>query len=239
MLLKADRIVARRPRPLPGQRAPEGGRLFLIVPSQSPARNPPPPGNGWIQRPGVAWNTLTILMERLTLNLGEVTNPKIKRRSRRMKFVKESRIAAPPRSVFAFHESPGALARLTPPWENVSVVEGGDSIEVGSRVVLQTKLGPVRLKWVAEHTEYDPPHLFADRQVSGPFASWYHRHRILDDGHGGSILRDEVDFEPPLGSLGRLLAGGYLRSKLQKMFDYRHRTTKSIVEEGDFSSKTP
>ena len=114
----------------------------------------------------------------------------------------------PARRVFAFHESPGALQRLTPPWEKVEVESGGESIRVGSRVVLVTRLGPIPLRWVAEHTEYDPPHLFADRQVSGPFARWHHRHEFLDDGQGGTILRDVVDYEPPLGALGRLFGGG-------------------------------
>ena len=60
-----------------------------------------------------------------------------------MHFVKESRIAASPKAVFAFHESKGALERLTPPWEKVQLVEGGDSIRPGSRVVLRTWLGPL------------------------------------------------------------------------------------------------
>src|SRR3954452_22687875 len=151
-----------------------------------------------------------------------------------MRFVKESRIEAPPAAVFAFHESPGALQRLTPPWEKVELVEGGESIRPGSRVVLRTKVGPVALRWVAEHTEYEPPTSFADRQVSGPFASWYHRHLFLDDGSGGTLLRDEVDYEPPMGWLGRLFGGGYIRKKLEKLFDYRHEMTRSIVISGDF-----
>ena len=152
-----------------------------------------------------------------------------------MQFVKESRIAAPPARVFAFHESPGALQRLTPPWEKVKVEKGGTSIKVGSRVVLLTKLGPIPLRWIAEHTEYVPPHRFADRQVSGPFASWHHRHEFLDDGQGGTILRDVVDYEPPLGRIGRLLGGAFIKSKLRKMFDYRHEVTRKIVESGDFA----
>ena len=151
-----------------------------------------------------------------------------------MRFVKESRIAAPPDEVFAFHESPGALERLTPPWEKVALVEGGGSLKPGSRVVLETRLGPIRLRWVAEHTEYEPGRMFADRQVSGPFSRWYHRHWFLDDGAGGTLLRDEVEFEPPFGPLGRWLGGGFLRSKLQKMFDYRHEATRRIVESGEF-----
>jgi hypothetical protein len=149
-----------------------------------------------------------------------------------MHFVKESRIAAPPEAVFAFHESPGALGRLTPPWERIAVTAGGESIRPGSRVVLTTWLGPLPIRWVAEHTEYDPPRLFADRQVSGPFRSWYHRHRFLDDGRGGTLLRDEVEYLPPLGWLGRHLGGAFVQRKLQKIFDYRHDVTRLLVESG-------
>ena len=85
-----------------------------------------------------------------------------------MRFVKESRIAAKPERVFAFHESAGALERLTPPWEKVRLVEGGGSLQPGSRVVIETMLGPIPLRWVAEHMEYDKSRMFADRQVSGP-----------------------------------------------------------------------
>jgi hypothetical protein len=106
--------------------------------------------------------------------------------------------------------------------------------------VLRTWLGPLRLDWVAEHTEYDPPHSFADRQVKGPFVSWNHRHQFREDGSGGTWLRDEVEYEPPLGVLGRWLGGGFLNRKLQRLFDYRHEMTRGIVERGDFScSSTP
>jgi ligand-binding SRPBCC domain-containing protein len=147
-----------------------------------------------------------------------------------MRFVKETVIDAPPAAVFAFHESPGALERLTPAWEKVEVLEGGDSIRPGSRVVLRTRLGPFPVRWVAEHTEYDPPRGFADRQVSGPFASWYHRHLFLDEGEGRTRLRDEVEYQLPLGWLGRILGAGLAASRLSRLFDYRHDMTRRIVE---------
>ncbi|MGL4552400.1 MAG: SRPBCC family protein, partial [Gemmataceae bacterium] len=99
-----------------------------------------------------------------------------------LRFVKETRIAAPPQAVFAFHESLGALTSLIPPWEDMKVVEATGSLRPGSKVVLRGSLGPLPLTWVAVHTEYDPPRLFADRQESGPFSRWYHRHLFLDDG---------------------------------------------------------
>ncbi len=151
-----------------------------------------------------------------------------------MRLVKESRIAAPPARVFAFHESPGALERLTPPWESVRIVEGGGSLKPGTRVTLESWLGPIRILWVAEHTEYEQGRMFADQQIRGPFAKWSHKHEFLDDGSVGTLLRDSVDYEAPLGSLGRLLSGRFLRAKLTKLFDFRHETTKRIVEAGDF-----
>ncbi len=154
-----------------------------------------------------------------------------------MLYVKETRIAASPATVFAFHESPGALESLTPPWERVRIAEGGGSLTVGSRVVLRSQLGPIPLTWVAEHTEYDPPHLFADRQVSGPFARWYHRHRFLDDGQGGTLLRDEVEYEIPGGWIGRTLGGGFIARKLERMFEYRHLVTKQRIESSSSTEK--
>jgi ligand-binding SRPBCC domain-containing protein len=147
-----------------------------------------------------------------------------------MRFVKESRIAAPPGAVFAFHEAPCALLRPTPPWERVEIVQPSPSLQPGSRVILRTWLGPIPLRWVAVHTEYDPPRFFADRQETGPFVRWYHGHRFLDDGCGGTLLRDEIEFEPPLGRFGRTVARRFLVRKLVRMFDYRHEVTRQPLE---------
>lgn len=154
----------------------------------------------------------------------------------RRQFVMESSIKAPPEVVFAFHESPDALRHLIPPWEKMNVVESSESLQIGSRVVLGGRiLGLVPIRWVAVHTEYQPPHLFADRQESGPFAYWYHRHRFLDDGHGGTVLRDEVEYAVPLGVIGRCLGNWLVRSKLAAMFAYRHAKTKSLIESEEWS----
>jgi ligand-binding SRPBCC domain-containing protein len=153
-----------------------------------------------------------------------------------VEFIKESHIDASPERVFAFHESPGALERLTPPWEHIVVESGGASIRPGERVTLRTKLGPFPLRWVAEHTEYDPPRMFADRQVSGPFAIWSHRHRMIDDGRGGTTLRDEVTYELPGGALGRWLGRRMVRRKLERLFRFRHEVTKRVVESAEIAN---
>ena len=152
-------------------------------------------------------------------------------------FIKESRIAAPPSTVFRFHESPDALKLLIPPWESVEVVESPRTLLPGSRAVLQMRVGPLGLQWIAEHTEYIRDRLFVDRQVKGPFAYWRHRHCFEEDGEGGTILRDEVEYRPPLGPIGRFVAGGFIRAKLQRMFDFRHEVTRRACEgSGDAES---
>ena len=147
-----------------------------------------------------------------------------------MEFVKESVIHATPERVFAFHEQPDALERLTPPWETVRVVQKANIKEIGSRAVIQTYvLGIVPARWVAEHTAYNPPHSFEDVQISGPFASWRHRHIIKPHPHG-AILRDQIEYEPPLGVLGRWATPLAIVPRLKKMFDYRHQITRQWCE---------
>lgn len=147
-----------------------------------------------------------------------------------LRLVYESRLAATPATVFAFHERPEALRDLIPPWESMRPVESDQSLTPGSRVVLAGRIGPLPVRWVAEHTEYSPPHRFADRQVSGPFAWWYHRHHMLSDGQGGTILRDEIEYLPPLGVIGRWCGGWFIRRQLDRMFAFRHEVTRRGVE---------
>ena len=153
------------------------------------------------------------------------------------RFVKETVINAPPEVVFEFHNSPDALTLLIPPWENMEVVQSSGSLLPGSRVVLRGSMGLIPLQWVAIHTEFDPPHLFADRQESGPFAYWYHRHRFFDDGRGRTVLRDEVDYALPLGLIGLWAGGWFIRGKLDAMFAYRHTTTRQLIESGDWNPR--
>jgi ligand-binding SRPBCC domain-containing protein len=147
-----------------------------------------------------------------------------------MKFVKESVIRAAPERVFAFHELPDALERLTPPWESARVLSPAPSLRVGSRAVVETRVfGLVAVRWVAEHTAYDPPRSFEDVQLSGPFRRWRHRH-VVAPHENGALLRDEIDFEPPLGPLGRLAAPLLVTPRLRRLFEYRHRVTREWCE---------
>ena len=147
-----------------------------------------------------------------------------------MLFVKQSVIRATPERVFAFHELPDALRRLTPPWEPTRVVRAAPDLRVGSVAVVETRmLGLVPVRWVARHTAYDPPRMFEDVQAEGPFRSWRHRHTVEPHAEGAT-LRDEVEYEPPLGVLGRLAAPLLIEPRLRRLFDYRREVTRAWCE---------
>lgn len=138
---------------------------------------------------------------------------------------------------FAYHERAGALQRLIPPFENVRVERSDGSLRPGSRVVLKQSLFGIPLRWIAEHTRYEPPRLFADTQKSGPFAHWLHQHHFETIGPSESRMIDAIEYRLPGGSLGRTLGGGLVQSKLEAMFAYRHRITRddlALARQHDF-----
>lgn len=144
-------------------------------------------------------------------------------------FVRRTRITAPAADVFGWHARPGALERLTPPWEHVEVLEKHGGIENGARVVLRMGRGPLATRWVAEHRDYVDGEQFRDVQVAGPFALWEHTHRITPDGPTACVLEDRIDYALPFGPIGALGGGAMVRRRLARMFEYRHRVTAQDI----------
>ena len=140
-------------------------------------------------------------------------------------FVWRSKVPVPAAFLFDWHTRPGALKRLTPPWEPVEIGEMTRGITDGSRGELILKAGPLRKKWIAEIRDVEPGRQFRDVQIAGPFASWEHTHKMIPDGENASILEDHVEYRLPLGALGRWGGAGLVRKKLERMFAYRHRIT--------------
>ncbi len=114
-------------------------------------------------------------------------------------------VDAPQAEVFAWHERPGAIVRLMPPWQHAKVEAEAGNLRDG-RAVLRL---PGGLRWVAAHDGYDAPHRFADRLVSLPFP-WRHVHLFEATDQATTRLIDIVETPVPARAL-------------QAMFTYRHR----------------
>ncbi len=128
-------------------------------------------------------------------------------------------------AVFAWHERPGAIRRLTPPFMADVGTEPTMGLRNGSRAELLLNGAPPPFnRWVAEHFDYRPPESFSDRAVRGPLPNWVHHHRFEDLG-GSTRVRDDVSFDLPRAAIGpaRSIGSPIVQGQLRRMFDYRHR----------------
>jgi uncharacterized protein len=142
-------------------------------------------------------------------------------------FLVRSRIPVPAETVLEWHLRPGAFQRLTPPWEPVELVSMTGPIRDNSRAELRIGAGPFRQRWIAEHRYVEGELQFQDVQISGPFALWEHTHKMEPDGPDACYLEDRIEYRLPFGAAGRLLGERFLRRKLTRMFEYRHRITRA------------
>ena len=147
-----------------------------------------------------------------------------------MRYTSRLPVPVPAAELFRWHRRPGAFERLAPPWQPVSL-EAHEGIEDGDRAVIRLGPGPVGIDWVAEHGGYDDACLrgdgacqFEDTQVSGPFRSWHHVHRMLPADEG-SVLEDDVTFHLPLAPVADRVGGRLALGQVERMFAYRHRVT--------------
>lgn len=128
-------------------------------------------------------------------------------------------------TAFAWHARPGALERLTPPWERLEVIEPGAGVTEGSRAVLRVWEGPIPLRWVARHRDVIPGRQFVDEQEEGPFAKWTHLHRFEPDGPEACTLTDRITYTAPLGPAGAAAASLLVDPRLHRLLSYRHQLT--------------
>ena len=138
---------------------------------------------------------------------------------------------------FAWFEHRGSFRRLMPPWEVAEDVRADDSLEVGSQRVFRFPMGPIKMTWVAEFTEYDPPHKFQDVMAKGPFKIWKHSH-IFTETEQGCLIDDDVEYQVPFGRFGHFFAGRGIRKRLARMFRARElRLQRDLERHLEFSSQ--
>jgi len=148
----------------------------------------------------------------------------------RQSFVKTSSFEFPAEEVFNWHLQEGAFERLSPPWDPPRDVSVDGAIENGGTRSFTVPMGPLRKRWIARHSDFQPGRSFVDSQESGPFKFWKHTHSVQPEGPDRCMLRDEIEYELPLGAVGSLLGTDFVRKKLEAVFNYRHRITQNDLQ---------
>lgn len=147
----------------------------------------------------------------------------------------------PSGDVFRWHERPGALERLTPPWDKIEVTapsEGG--VANGTRANVRQKFGPFWLNWDVEHRDYVEGKQFRDVALRGPFTQWEHLHRVIAVTAATCQLEDSISYQVPGGALGKLCAEGLVRRELGRLFAFRHeRTVMDLAVSAQYGAVRP
>jgi len=145
-------------------------------------------------------------------------------------FLKRTLIDAPTHDVFRWHERDGALERLSPPWDPIKVIKRDHGIKDGACALLQMGPGPLKIRWLATHRDYEKNRIFRDIQVKGPFSHWVHTHKFYPRGRHRTLLEDCIEYKLPFHPLTRYLFAGLIRKKLKRIFTYRHETLAKDFE---------
>ncbi len=157
-------------------------------------------------------------------------------------------------TVFAFFANPENLPRLMPVWQKARIEEAvfappppwpeafgarppsrTVAAGQGTRMTISFRpfpFSPVRVPWDAEITEFAWNDHFCDVQHRGPFAYWRHCHSLESQSREsveGTLLRDHVEYELPLGSLGDLANALFVSRQMKYIFDYRQRRTIDLL----------
>jgi len=142
-------------------------------------------------------------------------------------FVKRTRFTVSAERLFGWYAEPEALELLIPPWQRARIIRRTGTVrEIGSTVEIRVRIGPLWRAWVSEHTACEEGRMFRDSQIRGPFAFWRHTHSFEPDGPLACYLEDRVEYALPMGILGKIVAGRFVRRKLDRLFSYRHEFTR-------------
>jgi ligand-binding SRPBCC domain-containing protein len=167
-------------------------------------------------------------------------------------FSAEQFLPYPIETVFSFFADPANLPRLMPAWQDARIENatyifppppprafaGSESIIAGSGTTLTLTirpfpLSPVRLRWDALIEDFHWLQGFCDVQVRGPFRSWRHCHTVVmaasPTGEPGTLLRDTVEYELPLGALGKVANAVFMRRQMAGIFRFRQQRTLELL----------
>ncbi len=135
----------------------------------------------------------------------------------------------PREKVFHFFSKAENLEAITPPLLNFHVqAMSTEKIQEGTLIDYKLKIRGVPVSWRTRIEEWSPAQRFVDTQLKGPYKVWHHTHAFEDLG-SGTLMTDVVKYVLPLGLLGRLAGGAFVKGDVEKIFAYRRQTVPKLL----------
>ncbi len=134
------------------------------------------------------------------------------------------------KKAWEFFSSPNNLRTITPPELDLLILTklNGGGIYEGMEIeyTVRPVLG-IRVKWKTEICKVKDQEYFMDKQVRGPYKVWEHTHSFIETS-AGVMMIDIVNYELPLGVLGKLAEKLYVNKKIESIFDYRKEVLEKL-----------
>ncbi len=131
------------------------------------------------------------------------------------------------RGRFDFFSRPENLQVITPPWLDFRMVATPQRLQARSLIRYRLRWRWLPIRWATEISQWNPPHGFVDRELSGPYALWNHEHSFLAH-EGGTMMRDRVTYALPLGVFGWVAHKTLVKRDVERIFDFRAETMRHL-----------
>jgi ligand-binding SRPBCC domain-containing protein len=140
----------------------------------------------------------------------------------------EQWVPAPLDTVFSFFADARNLERITPPFLHFRILAvSTPTLRTGTRIDYRLSLHGVPVRWQSLIQDWQPNRTFVDVQTRGPYRRWEHTHEF-ESWNGGTIIRDRVAYELPVGALGAAVAGGFVAGDVARIFAFRRTAVREI-----------
>ena len=144
----------------------------------------------------------------------------------------------PIEEVFQFFSKPENLSVITPAKLGFKILSPNPiKMGVGRLIDYNIYLMGIPIHWRTLITDYEPPNMFVDQQIKGPYAMWHHTH-TFHKVKGGVEIKDRVVYSIPFGFLGRLLNYLWIKRDLNNIFLHRKKVIDKLFENNDYKSYT-
>jgi ligand-binding SRPBCC domain-containing protein len=137
--------------------------------------------------------------------------------------------------VWQFYTDIKHLDIITPPEIELKITNAtSQKLIQGSEFWLEGKLMILKSRWRSAIKSIIP-YQYLDEMLTGPLNKWRHLHKFNDINLNNNVQKqteviDEVEFELPYNSVGKLFEG-YVSRRLEKFFDYRKAATIKSLED--------
>lgn len=137
-------------------------------------------------------------------------------------------IPRPRDEVFTFFADATNLERLTPSFLGFKILTPRP-IEMcaGAVIDYRIKLSGLPMRWKTLIESFVPGEKFVDVQLTGPYARWHHTHTFRDVPEGTEV-GDRIEYELPLGPLGRIAHFILVKRQLRTIFDHRQHVMREL-----------